>query len=71
MARKILNKKPIWQYIVFNYNEQDVETAMKMAEEIDVIFNVINSGRWDNKDEDKLAPKKKKGIEVDEFEGQD
>ena len=71
MARKILNKKPIWQYIVFNYNEQDVETAMKMAEEIDVIFNVINSGRWDNKDEDKLAPKKKKGIEVDEFKGQD
>ena len=69
MARKILNKKPIWQYIVFNYNEQDVETAMKMAEEIDVIFNVINSGRWDNKEDDDLKPKQKKGIEVDEFEG--
>jgi len=71
MARQILNKKPIWQYIVFNYNEQDVETAMKMAEEIDVIFNVINSGRWDNKEADKLMPKQKKGIEVDEFEGKD
>ena len=69
MARKILNKKPILQYIVFNYNEQDVETAMKMAEEIDVIFNVINSGRWDNKEDDDLKPKQKKGIEVDEFEG--
>ena len=69
MARQILNKKPIWQYIVFNYNEQDVETAMKMAEEIDVIFNVINSGRWDNKEDDELMPKQKKGIEVDEFEG--
>ena len=71
MARQILNKKPIWQYIVFNYNEQDVETAMKMAEEIDVIFNVINSGRWDNKEDDELMPKQKKGIEVDEFEGKD
>ena len=70
MARQILNKKPIWQYIVFNYNEQDLETAMKMAEEIDVIFNVINSGRWENKKPDKLAPKKKKGIEVNEFEEQ-
>ena len=44
---------------------------MKMAEEIDVIFNVINSGRWDNKEADKLMPKQKKGIEVDEFEGKD
>ena len=42
-----------------------------MAEDIDVIFNVINSGRWENKKPDKLAPKTKKGIEVDEFEEQD
>ena len=63
MAKKMLNTTPIWQYIVFSYNEKHVETAMKMAEEIGVIFTVINSGRWDKQDTafDVLKPKTKPG----------
>jgi len=68
MARQILTRKPIWQYIVFGYNQHDIEKAMKMAEDIDVIFSVINSGRWDNKAPDKLAPKDGKGIKANEYE---
>ncbi len=66
MARGILKKKPIWQMIMFNYNQHDVEKCMTMAKEIDVIFNVIQSSRWVGDDEtDPLIPKEKK-LDVDD-----
>lgn len=35
-----------WQYIVFNYNENDIEHCMNMAKDINVKFNKIISSRW-------------------------
>ena len=31
-AKKILNKPPVWQYIIFKYNEHNIEKAKAMAE---------------------------------------
>jgi MoaA/NifB/PqqE/SkfB family radical SAM enzyme len=36
-----------WQYIVFRYNENDIDQAMKMAQEIGVIFELNISSRWE------------------------
>jgi|TARA_B100000085_G_scaffold209218_1_gene193118 MoaA/NifB/PqqE/SkfB family radical SAM enzyme len=57
-AKKILYKKPMWQYIVFNYNENDIETCKQMAKDINVDFYVMKSGRWNGK-KDPLMPSKK------------
>ena len=35
-----------WQYIVFNYNENDIEVARKMAQKYKIIFKLTYSGRW-------------------------
>tara|TARA_B100000401_G_scaffold108365_1_gene70576 strand:- start:633 stop:1250 length:618 start_codon:yes stop_codon:yes gene_type:complete len=35
-----------WQYIVFNYNENDIDHCMSMAKDINVKFNKIISSRW-------------------------
>ena len=35
-----------WQYIVFNYNENDIETARKMAKAHNIYFKLTYSGRW-------------------------
>ena len=58
-AKKILRQTPMWQYIVFNYNENDIETCKQMAKDINVNFYVIKSGRWKGKDFDPLMPSKK------------
>lgn len=41
----------VWQYIVFRYNEDDIETCRKMAEDNDIIFDLNISGRWTAADE--------------------
>lgn len=46
VAKKILKQRPIWQYIVFSYNENHIEEAMQMAAEIDVRFMTLISSRW-------------------------
>jgi len=40
-----------WNYIVFKYNEDDIDTAKKMAEENNIVFNLIQSSRWEKNDE--------------------
>ena len=35
-----------WQYIVFSYNEKDIEVARKMAQKYKMIFKLTYSGRW-------------------------
>ena len=35
-----------WQYIVFNYNENDVETCKTIANKYGIKFLQITSGRW-------------------------
>ena len=58
-ATKILHKKPMWQYIVFNYNENDIETCKQMARDIGVDFYVMKSGRWRNGLNDPYLPSAK------------
>jgi len=56
-ATKHLLTPPIWQYIVFSYNEDNVEEAVKLIEGIDnIMFRVIHSSRWLG-DNDWLKPK--------------
>lgn len=55
-ARKILNQKPIWQYIVFSYNEESIDEAQRMAKDIDVRFMIHHSSRWLGK-KDPYRPK--------------
>ena len=46
IAKEHLNTTPIWQFIVFKYNENEMDIAFKMAKEIGVDFVVVNSSRW-------------------------
>ena len=39
-----------WQYIVFNYNENNIEEARQLAKDNNIKFDLIYSGRWDVKD---------------------
>ena len=45
-AKKHLLSTPVWQYIRFKYNENDIETAKKMAEDEGLSFIQIESSRW-------------------------
>tara|TARA_X000001036_G_scaffold225601_1_gene211101 strand:+ start:142 stop:765 length:624 start_codon:yes stop_codon:yes gene_type:complete len=45
-----------WQYIVFKYNENDIETARQMAKKHNMIFEVQKSSRFF--EEDDLKPTK-------------
>jgi len=56
IAATILNQKPVWQYIVFSYNENDIKECHQMAKDIGADFTIINSSRWISKD-DPLKPK--------------
>ena len=56
MAAKIVDKVK-WQYIVFNYNENNIEEARQMAKDNNLIFEVQKSSRfWEG---DHLMPKNK------------
>ena len=56
-SKKHLNKKPIWQYIVMKYNENNIEEAKAIAKEVDVELLFIYSGRYTKNDP--LAPSPK------------
>jgi hypothetical protein len=58
LSKKILQNKPIWQYIVFSYNENDIEKAKQMAKKEGVILRLLLSTRFDYKN-DSLKPKNK------------
>ena len=47
-----------WQYIVFNYNEKDIDTCKKIAKEHNIRFQQINSGRWNTEALRSLQPSK-------------
>ena len=44
------------QYIVFNYNEDDIDEAIQMSKDIGVKFRLIESSRF--KDNDPMRPSK-------------
>ena len=57
MAAKIVGKVK-WQYIVFSYNENNIEEARQMAKDNNLIFEVQKSSRfWEG---DHLMPKNEK-----------
>lgn len=60
-ARKYLKQKPHWQYIIFSYNENNVEKAIKIAKENNLIMVLLNTSRWQSLN-DPLMPKKKENI---------
>lgn len=57
-SRKYLNKKPKWQYIIFSYNENNLDEAISMANDINVEFLIVNSSRFGENDQ--MKPKLEK-----------
>ena len=57
-SKKYLNTRSVWQYIIFNYNEDHLEEAKKMADEHDLFFIQKQSSRWLSHD-DPFMPSKK------------
>ena len=47
-SKKYLIHDPTWQYIIFRYNENHIEQAKQIANDIDVNILFINSSRWRN-----------------------
>lgn len=39
-------KSSVWQYIVFNYNENDIVAAQDLAKQNDLEFLLVYSNRW-------------------------
>ena len=54
-SKKYLKKLPVWQLIVFSYNENNIEKCKQMAEKEDVIIKILQSSRWLK--DDLLKPK--------------
>jgi MoaA/NifB/PqqE/SkfB family radical SAM enzyme len=55
-STRFLAKKPIWQYIVFKYNQDHIDEALERAKSIGVEFLLINSKRWLSESGDPLKP---------------
>jgi MoaA/NifB/PqqE/SkfB family radical SAM enzyme len=58
MSKQHLQQTPSWQFIVFSYNEHNLEKAKQMAIDEGLMFIVLHSSRWMNED-DPLRPKTK------------
>ena len=57
-AKKHLKQTPSWQFIVFSYNEHNLEEAKQTAIDEGLMFIVLHSSRWMGED-DPLRPKSK------------
>ena len=56
MASKIV-KKVKWQYLIFNYNENNIDEAKKLAKDNNLILELQKSSRfWED---DPLMPENK------------
>lgn len=66
-STKYLKVKPIWQYIVFSYNENDIDEAVNMIKGVDNLeFMLINSSRW-LPEYDWLKPSEKQALTMRDF----
>lgn len=45
-SKKYLKNKPVWQFIIFKYNEKYIETAKKMAKKENIHLILLNSSRF-------------------------
>lgn len=50
----------VWKYIVFSYNENNIDEAAKIAAENGIEFRLVKSSRWDTIQFDPLKPKNKR-----------
>ena len=57
----------VWKYIVFNYNEDSIEEAYRLANSINVRLDIIKSVRWED-DMVKYKPKKEENYITRPFE---
>ena len=57
LGRK-MNVNIVWQYIVFKYNQNDIDTAKKIAIDNNIEFKLSYSSRWDG-EMSKLKPDEK------------
>ena len=55
-SKKYLKTIPVWQYIIFSYNENDIDEAKQIAKDNGVKFNLNYSSKWFTED-DPLRPK--------------
>ena len=54
-SKKHLKLIPIWQFIVFSYNENNLEKCKEIADKEDIAFKVLQTSRWFD-DNDSLVP---------------
>jgi len=64
-GKKILTKAPIWQYIIFRYNENHQRQAKRMAKQNGLRFVLMKSSRWYS--DNVLTDMKNKMNEYDEL----
>jgi hypothetical protein len=55
-SKKYLKQLPVWQIIVFRYNEDNLEKCKEIADKEDIMIMILQSSRWIN-DYDWLIPK--------------
>jgi MoaA/NifB/PqqE/SkfB family radical SAM enzyme len=67
-SKKILLRRPTWQYIIFKYNEDHKEQARQMAIDNDIQFLFVHSAKWLSK-RDPLMPTKDKIVSKQHFIG--
>ena len=58
-STKHLHFRPSWQYIIFNYNENNIDEAINLANEIGVDFYTLQSSRWSVKHDLSYMPSEK------------
>lgn len=50
-AKHYLRKRPVWKYIRFSYNENDLDEALQVAKENGIDIFIVDTGRWWSKDD--------------------
>ena len=56
---KVATAPPVWQYIIFSYNEKDIAKAQEIADKNNLRLKLIKTSRWDGyykKDENDYKP---------------
>jgi MoaA/NifB/PqqE/SkfB family radical SAM enzyme len=68
-SKKYLNITPVWQYIIFRYNENDIDEAKKLAQDNDINFNLNYSSKWFSEDDPLMPLNKNYRIWSDQYNG--
>ncbi len=65
LLSKIHVKRTVWQYIIFNYNEDDLDEAKEMADKVNIEFLPLMSSRYT--DDDPLKPSSKFAVKRNDW----